>query len=119
MEFARRHQRTFSASFWLDGSTHNSIRQSIAGIATQLPEKQISEASRKYNGAVGELDIVIVEVLEWFSISENNRWLLVIDNVDRAYSPADGDPDAFDVKKYFPDAVYGSILITSRLKELR
>jgi len=119
VEFARRHQRTFSASFWLDGSTHDSIRQSIAGIATQLPKSQMSEASRNYNGVSEKLDMVIFEVLRWFSIPENNRWLLVVDNVDRAYSPADQDLNAFDIEKYFPDADHGSVLITSRLEELR
>ena len=62
--------------------------------------------------------MVIDEVLSWFSIPENNRWLLVIDNVDRAYPLTDQDPDAFDMEKYFPDADHGSVLITSRLAEL-
>jgi hypothetical protein len=119
VEFTRKHQRTFSASFWLDGSTHESIRQSIAGIATQLPERQISEASRNFKGAAGELDMVIFDVLRWFSRPGNDRWLLVIDNVDRSYLATDQDPDAFDVEKYFPDADHGSVLITSRLEELR
>jgi hypothetical protein len=119
VEFTRKHQRTFSASFWLDGSTHENIRQSIAGIATQLPKRQMSEASRNFKGAAGELDMVIFEVLRWFSRPGNDRWLLVIDNVDRSYLATDQDPDAFDVEKYFPDADHGSVLITSRLEELR
>ena len=119
VEFVRRHKRTFSASFWLDGSTHDSIRRSIAGIARQLPKTQMSEASRNFKRSAGELDMVIAEVLRWFSIPENNRWLLVIDNVDRAYPLANQDPDAFDVEEYFPDADHGSVLITSRLEELR
>ena len=119
VEFTRKHQRTFSASFWLDGSTHESIRQSIAGIATQLPERQMSKASRNFKVAAGELDMVIFEVQRWFSRPGNDRWLLVIDNVDRSYLATDQDPDAFDVEKYFPDADHGSVLITSRLEELR
>ena len=119
VEFARRHQRTFSASFWLDGSTHDSIRRSIAGMATQLPTTQMSEASRNFKGSAEELDMIIAEVLRWFSIPGNDRWLLVIDNVDRAYPSVNQDPDAFDVEEYFPDADHGSLLITSRLEELR
>lgn len=118
VEFARNHKQTFSACFWLDGSTRDNIRQSIAGIASQIPETQISKESRNFTGAAGDLDVVVEEVLCWFSLPENNRWLLVIDNVDRAYPPTNGDSDAFDVEKFFPGTDHGSILITSRLMQL-
>ena len=62
----------FSASFWLDGFTHNSIQQSIADIAMQLPKMQMSEVSRNFKRAASELDMIIVKVLRWFSIPENN-----------------------------------------------
>lgn len=118
VEFARNNKKKFSACFWLDGSTRDNIRQSIANVASQIPETQISKESRNFTGAAGDLDAVIEEVLRWFSLPENSRWLLVIDNVDRAYPSTNGDSDAFDVEKFFPDTDHGSILITSRLKEL-
>ena len=118
LEFARKHREVFSAIFWLDGSSRNAIRLSIAGIASRLPATQISEGARNSKLAADELDAVINEVLRWFSLPKNNRWLMVIDNVDRAYSSAGHDPEAFDVEGLFPDADHGSILITSRLKEL-
>ena len=118
LEFARRHQKAFSAIFWLDGSSHDAIRQSIAGITSRLPVIQISEAARNFKRAAGELDAVIDEVLRWFGLPTNNQWLMVIDNVDRAYSSVSHNPDAFNVEGLFPDADHGSILITSRLKEL-
>ena len=117
-EFMLKHQGTFSASFWLDGSSHDTMRQSLAGVAPRLPETHLSEMSKKFKGAAEELDAVIDEVLRWFSLPKNNRWLLVVDNVDRAYPSSYHDPDAFDVEKYLPGAENGSVLITSRLSEL-
>lgn len=58
------------------------------------------------------------EVLKWLSQPSNNRWLLIFDNVDREYSASSSDSEAFDVKKYFPEADHGSILVTSRLASL-
>ena len=118
VEFARRHQRTFSACFWLDGSTHDNVRQSIANIARRLPQRQKSEASGILEKAAEDLDATIDEVLQWLSLPENNHWLLVIDNIDRAYPSPNQDSDAFDMERYIPTADHGSVLITSRLKEL-
>ena len=117
LEFARRHQKVFNAIFWLDGSSRNAMQQSIAGISSKLPVKQISKGAKNLNQAA-ELDAVIDEILRWFSLPTNSQWLMVIDNVDRAYPSAGHDPEAFDVEGFFPDADHGSILITSRLKEL-
>ena len=38
--------------------------------------------------------------------------------MDREFSVSSKDPEAFDVKEYFPTADQGSVLITSRLASL-
>ena len=65
-----------------------------------------------------DVDVVINGVLMWLSLSSNREWLLIIDNVDRDHLHKDRDPQAYDVRKYFPSADHGSILITSRLANL-
>ena len=75
LDFARKHQRVYNAIFWLDGSSRNAIQQSIAGISSKLPVKQISEGPKNLNQAT-ELDAVIDEILRWFSLPTNNQWLL-------------------------------------------
>ena len=45
-------------------------------------------------------------------------WLLIFDNVDREFSPRNGDPDAYDMRQYFSGADHGSVLITTRLARL-
>ena len=118
LEFARKHQKAFTAILWLDGSSCDAIKQSIAGLSSRLPGNQISEGIWNSKQAAGELDAVIDKILRWFSLPTNNRWLMVIDNVDRAYPSVGDDPEAFDVERFFPDADHGSILITSRLKKM-
>ncbi|KAI4122850.1 MAG: hypothetical protein LQ338_005584 [Usnochroma carphineum] len=122
--FARKHQKTFSSIFWLNGGGEGQVRQSLAEIARRLPEGQISESSRTFTKSSSEdLDKIINEVQDWFSQPANSQWLLILDNVDRDYSPelpsAVRDPHAYNLEDYFPGADHGSILVTSRLRALR
>ena len=119
VEFARKHQKQFSAVFWIVGSTKEKLRRSIAALAQMLPQHQISERARSYSkGAGKDFDAIVEDVLKWFSRPSNNMWLLVFDNVDREYSTESEDPEAFDIKEYLPEADQGSIIITSRLASM-
>jgi len=119
VEFTRKHQRSYSAVFWVDGSTNERMRRSIADLAGRLPQHQISEGSRNYSQrGSANIDEVVEDVLKWLSQPSNDQWLLIFDNVDREFSSPSRDPEAFDVKEYFPTADQGSILITSRLMSL-
>ena len=119
VEFTRRYQESYSAVFWIDGSTNERLRRSIADLASRLPQHQLLEESRNYlqSGSVN-VDHVVKDVLKWLSRPSNDQWLLIFDNVDREFSAPSRDPEAFDVKEYFPTADQGSILITSRLASL-
>jgi hypothetical protein len=119
VEFARRHHRRFSAVFWLDGRSEDSLRQSIASCASRIPQGQIAETSRTYvaDGSI-DLNVVVRDVLGWLARSDNTAWLLIFDNVDREYSKNGSDAEAYDVKRYFSSADHGSVLITTRLARL-
>ena len=120
IEFAQRSQKIFSSIFWLNGDSKESVRQSLAQIARQLPPDQIPDSCRKFSKtSPEELDEIISNILIWFSQHENNQWLLIFDNVDRDNSPEVNDPQSYDVEDFFPEADHGSILITSRLRQLR
>lgn len=118
LQLARKHQDTFSAVFWLNGSSKDRVRQSIAELARQLPKDQVTEASRDFKGSGDKVERVVEEVMRWFSQQGNSRWLLIFDNVDREYPSPSQDPEAYDVERFFPGADHGSILITSRLSPL-
>ena len=115
-EFARKHQENFSAIFWIASSTKEKLKRSIAALVLKLPQHQISEKTRSVSKITGkDLDVIIDDVLKWFSQPFNNKWLLIFDNVDREYSALSEDPEAFNIRKYLPEADQGSVLITSRL----
>jgi hypothetical protein len=120
VEFARQHHHQYSAVFWLDGSSKDRLRQSMANIASRLPQNQVLEVSKEYarNKDI-DIDAVIEDVLRWLSLPSNERWLLIFDNVDHDYFNETRDPQAYNVQTYFPSADQGSILITTRLASLR
>ena len=119
VKFARQHHYRFSTVFWLDGRSEGSLKRSIASCAGRIPHGQIPETSRAY-AADGSSDInaVVKDIMDWLARPDNTAWLLIFDNVDRAYSSQGGDPQAYDVEQYFPGADHGSVLITTRLARL-
>ena len=119
IEFARKYRQSYSAVFWIDGSSKEKLKQSIANIANQLPQHQLLERAKLYvQQPHEELDGAVDDVLSWFSQSSNEQWLLVYDNVDREISAEVGDPEAFNLREFLPEADQGCILITSRLTNL-
>lgn len=118
-QFTRQNHERYSVVFWLDGSSEDSLKQSMASAATRIPAGQIPEAIRTaaMEGGVN-LEAVVEGFLNWLSVTDNNCWLLVIDNVDREYRAQHTQPGAYDVTRYFPWADHGSILVTTRLGEL-
>ena len=120
IEFAQISQKIFSSIFWLNGDSKESVRQSIAQIGRKLPKDKVPDFCRRFSKtSPEELTEIINNILFWFNQPENNRWLLIFDNVDRDNSLEADDPQSYDVKEFFPEANHGSILITSRLRQLR
>ena len=113
-DLARRHQATFSSVFWLDGSSEDRLRQSLAGCANRIPEGQIPGRSRnRVLSGEDDLDVVVADVLDWLARPDNTGWLLVFDNVDQDHEQG----GAYDVRRYLPGD-HGSVLITTRLSRL-
>lgn len=110
----------YSAVFWLDGSSEDAIRRSFVNVARKLPAGEALICPSEIVAAEKlDMDLLVERVLDWLSLPSNQRWLLVIDNVDREYSEKGQDSQAYDVIRYCPKADHGDILITSRLSTLR
>jgi hypothetical protein len=120
IEFAQVSQRIFSSIFWVDCNDRESVRQAFIEIARKLPKDQIPESCRPISKLSSEeLDEIIRNVLAWFDQYQNDRWLLIFDNVDRDCSLEASEPQSFDVEEFFPESNHGSILVTTRLRQLR
>jgi tetratricopeptide (TPR) repeat protein len=89
----------FTAIFWIDASSPNTVAQSYAIIAQAISKDQINSMDAEVN-----THLVRTILGTWTA-----PWLLVFDNFD--------DPNAFShhpLKSYFPQGQNGFILITSR-----
>ena len=64
IEFARKHQESFSAIFWIAGSTKEKLRRSITALAQRLPQHQIPERARSLSkDTTKEFDAIVEDVL--------------------------------------------------------
>ena len=120
VEYARQHKEDFTAVFWLDGSSKDALRQSLANAAARLPKESPLSAGVRVPEA-HDVDGSIAALLQWLSLEANTGWLLVLDNIDREWQGASSraDPQAYDFKDYLPPADHGNVLITTRLSRLQ
>ncbi|KAH7008703.1 hypothetical protein EDB80DRAFT_751332 [Ilyonectria destructans] len=118
IDFARRHQATFSSVFWLDGRSEDRLRGSIASCIKRIPKGQIPSTGRDQSGAHGkdDLDAAVASVMEWLARPDNGDWLLIFDNVDQDHEQG-GVTGAYDLRCYLPGD-HGAILVTTRLSRL-
>jgi NB-ARC domain len=114
LQFVKSYEDHFSSTFFIDAHSQESASQTFLGIHLRL----WGDCNKQASGIVGERKMLdtqmITEVLKWFCLDGNTRWLLIFDNVDRQPS----DPDGIDITAFFPPVNRGSILITTRLNPL-
>ncbi|KAF2178264.1 TPR-like protein [Zopfia rhizophila CBS 207.26] len=125
--FAWRHQDSFSAVFWLDGSSENQLKDSFVEAANRLRQDQrtddITEALQE--SSKGDDSTAVAEgFCKWLDLPSNKQWLLIIDNVDCDHRQKDKDSEdrnrhAYNLENYLPSANHGSILVTSPYARLR
>jgi hypothetical protein len=119
IEFVRRYQQKYSAVFWLDGSSEDALQRSFVNVVTRLPAAEVPLALiQAAEQASPDQRLLVQGVLDWLSLPSNQKWLLVVDNVDRDHTAKVRDPLAYDLKQYLPTADHGSVLVTSRLSTL-
>jgi nucleoside phosphorylase len=108
LEFARKHQKKYSAVFWVSGKTQLSLKLGLAAIANQLPQEGVAQCLPRIPQGDDKLDVVVREILDWFNLVGNDNWLLIFDNVDW---PGE---EYGEIKSFIPGADHGSIIITTR-----
>jgi len=118
IQYARKHQKKYSAILWINGSSKDTLLQSFASFATNARIEGIPKAAVQVAEHGQETLERTKAVLRWLACDRNERWLLIFDNVDRDPHGTVQDPQAYDIESFLPDADHGSILVTSRLPHL-
>ena len=117
--YAKRHKNNYSAILWLNIKDEDSLRQSFAKAAKQILREH-PLATRLSGVDVKEnLDEVVDAVKEWLSLPNNTRWLMIYDNYDNPKLTGNTHPAAVDIRKFIPESYQGSIIITTRLSQVK
>jgi hypothetical protein len=117
--YAKRHKDSYSAIFWLNIKDEDSLKQSFAKVAKQILREHPSASRLSSVDMKGDLDEVIDAVKAWLSLPNNTRWLMIYDNYDNPKLPGNTDPAAVKVQKFLPESYQGSIIITTRLSQVK
>ena len=118
IEYAKKHRYDYTAVFWLNAKTEDTLKRSLAAGATRLPKKYFNQDLLYGSQNQEALSVILHEMKAWFDLPGNHRWLLIFDNVDNPKIPDNKDSDAYDIRSYFPETHQGSILVTTRWKTL-
>lgn len=122
-DYASQHRHDYDSLFWTNGGSEQSLRTSIARIAELIPLPRALDSNQKVPKNEGDIDRAIHAVGTWLTSAGNNRWLIIIDNVDTQAAEDDDEDDsqingAYDVARYIPSVTQGTVIITSRLSFL-
>ena len=116
--FLKRHRDIYPAIFWFNGKNEDTLKQSFAGVAKRLHKEYPSSMLLKTAAEGKDANQIVTVINQWLSIRGNDQWISVFDNVDNPKLPRISDPQAYDIRSYFPEAHQGSILITTRSSRL-
>lgn len=114
IKFAKRHQKAYSAIFWLNAKSEETLKRSLACMASRVLKPSLLRESRDE----AEEKKLVDQVREWLSTTENTHWLLILDNHDDPKIPGQQSANTYDIRKHFPYAAQGSIIITTRSPRL-
>ena len=131
-EYAYRYESSFDSVWWIDAQSLQSTYTGFFHMAQRLAEyyasnpefwaPAIADISCSLNienpedvWRENQMDmkqpVLIVEaVKEWLCCNGNDHWLLIFDNVD--------DLETFNIADFVPETRSGSIIMTSRCKEV-
>lgn len=110
----KEHRDIYPAIFWLNGQNEDTLKQSFARMAKRLYNEHPSSSLLKTIAEEKDANRIVTLIKEWLSIRGNSQWILVFDNVDNPKLTGIEDSQAYDIRLYFPEALQGSILITTR-----
>ena len=122
-QYAIKHQQVYDSIFWVDGRSEQHIRKGFGQMAESIPLPHVLDSNQRLSLNEGDIARALHAVQDWLALTGNNKWLLIIDNVD-SHIIDDEQEDisktnsGYDICKYIPAVCQGSLLVTSRLSLL-
>jgi tetratricopeptide (TPR) repeat protein len=103
--FANKWHENFTSTFFLQGENSETLNKSVSDAFDQIWEKWAPELGRP-TAKPGKTEDIRRLFLQWLSIQQNQRWLIIVDSVD-----------GNDIEDFLPKGNHGSIIITTRRRE--
>ena len=119
LEYAQRHRKEYSAVFWVNSKSEDTLKQGYAAAAGRIYREHPSLVHLKAASEGGNLDETAEAVKQWLGSAGNDRWLLIFDNYDTPKLPGHEEPGTFDIRPLLPQAHHGAVLITTRSSQLQ
>lgn len=119
LAYAQRHQQEYSAVFWVNSKSEDTLKQGYAAAADRIYREHPSLVYLKAVAEGSNLDEAAEAVKRWLSSAENDRWLVIFDNYDTPKLPGRDEPGTFDIRPHLPRAHQGAVLITTRSSQLQ
>ena len=122
-DYASRHREDYDSLFWTNDRSEQNLRTSLTRIAELIPLPRVLDSNQKVTKNEGDIDKTMHAVDSWLTSAGNNRWLVIIDNVNTQFAGDDEEEisqtgGAYDVTRYIPSVAQGTIIITNRLSFL-
>lgn len=112
--YAKRNREHYSAIFWLNAQSEDSLTQSFAHIASQIHQQHtIIKGSSDPSSTTSTQDAVIT-VKSWLGLPRNRNWLLIFDNYDNISLSENSSVQTRTIDEYIPQLLQGCIIITTR-----
>jgi hypothetical protein len=114
IHFAKKYRDEYSAVLWFDAKNQDTLRQSFQSNARRLPDEAVPRSLLDDTSATSVLQKLVEAVKHWLTRQQNRKWLLIFDNHDNPKIPQNKDKSSYNILPYFPEADWGSIIITTR-----
>lgn len=112
--YAKRHQSTYSAIFWLNIRDEDSLKQSFSAMVRRVRRAHPSASRLGLLTHETRLDEITDVVTAWLSRPQNRAWLIIFDNYDTLKIAGHDDAGRVDIRRFLPEADHGVILVTTR-----
>ena len=86
----------YSAILWLNGSSHETLIQSLAAFGKHAGLSPSPEGAVAPIQDTRDIEAEARAALRWLVLSRNRRWLMIVNNADREYSQDDENPLTYE-----------------------